>query len=72
MATRIVGISGSMVVALDLRNLSQTGHFLCNYHNEDGMFEILHAEYVTIKHVKSGLHCISIGTKDGKGCDSCK
>ncbi|KAH7969844.1 hypothetical protein HPB52_022365 [Rhipicephalus sanguineus] len=57
----------SIVVALDFRNLSQIGYFLCEHHDEDRVFGIFHAEYITFKHVKNALHPIRVGPKDGKG-----
>ncbi|KAH7983790.1 hypothetical protein HPB52_014359 [Rhipicephalus sanguineus] len=42
------------------------------HHDEDRLFEILHAEYIVIKHVKDALNAIRVGPKDGRGCDSRK
>ncbi|KAH7932013.1 hypothetical protein HPB52_025017 [Rhipicephalus sanguineus] len=72
LAARVVGIGGSMVVTPDFGNLSQIGCFFCEHHDEDRVFEIFHAEYITMKHVKNALHPIRVGPKDGKGCDSRK
>ncbi|KAH7935336.1 hypothetical protein HPB52_006416 [Rhipicephalus sanguineus] len=72
LAARVVVIGGRMGVTPHLRNLSQIGYFLCEHHDEDRIFEILHAEYIVIKHVKDALNAIRVGPKDGKGCDSRK
>ncbi|KAH7939609.1 hypothetical protein HPB52_014919 [Rhipicephalus sanguineus] len=72
LAARVVVIGGRMRVTPHLRNLSQMGYFMCEHHDEDRILEILHAEYIVIKHVKNALHAISVGPKDGKGCDSRK
>ncbi|KAH7951025.1 hypothetical protein HPB52_004408 [Rhipicephalus sanguineus] len=67
LAARVVIIGGSMVVTPDFGNLSQIGCFLCEHHDEDRVFEIFHAEYITMKHVKNALLPIRVGLKDGKG-----
>ncbi|KAH7948229.1 hypothetical protein HPB52_019598 [Rhipicephalus sanguineus] len=67
---RVVVIGGRIGVTPHLRNLSQIGYFLCEHHDEDRILEILHTEYILIKHVKNALHAIRVGPKDGKGCDS--
>ncbi|KAH7944473.1 hypothetical protein HPB52_019956 [Rhipicephalus sanguineus] len=72
LAARVVVTGGRMGVTPHLRNLSQIGYFMCEHHDEDRILEILHAEYIVIKHVKNALHAIRVGPKDGKGCDSRK
>ncbi|KAH7962143.1 hypothetical protein HPB52_014645 [Rhipicephalus sanguineus] len=72
LAARVVVIGGRMGVTPHLRNFSQIGYFLCEHHDEDRIFEILHAEYIVIKHLKDALNAIRVGPKDGKGCDSRK
>ncbi|KAH7968857.1 hypothetical protein HPB52_011954 [Rhipicephalus sanguineus] len=64
---RVVVIGGRIGVTPHLRNLSQIGYFLCEHHDEDRILEILHAEYIFIKHVKNALHAMRVGPKDGKG-----
>ncbi|KAH7939337.1 hypothetical protein HPB52_011168 [Rhipicephalus sanguineus] len=66
LAARVVVIGGRMGVTPHLRNLSQIGYFMCEHHDEDRILEILHAEYIVIKHVKNALHAIRVGPKDGK------
>ncbi|KAH7981608.1 hypothetical protein HPB52_000212 [Rhipicephalus sanguineus] len=63
---------GSRVVTPDSRNLSQTGHFLCDYHDEDRVLEISHADYFAIKYAKNALRPLNGGSKDGKRCNRCK
>ncbi|KAH7957780.1 hypothetical protein HPB52_022662 [Rhipicephalus sanguineus] len=67
LAAHVVVIGGRMGVTPHLRNFSQIGYFLCEHHDEDRIFEILHAEYIVIKHVKDALNAIRVGPKDGKG-----
>ncbi|KAH7943818.1 hypothetical protein HPB52_011836 [Rhipicephalus sanguineus] len=67
LAARVVVTGGRMGVTPHLRNLSQIGYFMCEHHDEDRILEILHAEYIVIKHVKNALHAIRVGPKDGKG-----
>ncbi|KAH7935032.1 hypothetical protein HPB52_003187 [Rhipicephalus sanguineus] len=61
-----------MVVAPDLRNLSRSGRFFGDYHDQDRVLEIFHDEYFALKYVKNTLRTISVGPKNGKGCDSRK
>ncbi|KAH7940360.1 hypothetical protein HPB52_023547 [Rhipicephalus sanguineus] len=70
LAMRVVVIGGSMVVTPDLRDFSQTGYFLCDHHDEDRVFEILHAKYITIKHVNDTLHPIKSVPRTGRGATS--
>ncbi|KAH7963247.1 hypothetical protein HPB52_020256 [Rhipicephalus sanguineus] len=67
LAAHVVIIGDRMGVTPHLRNLSQIGYFMCEHHDEDSILEILHAEYIVIKHVKNDLHAIRVGLKDGKG-----
>ncbi|KAL3183908.1 hypothetical protein MRX96_056436 [Rhipicephalus microplus] len=65
----VVSTSVSMVTPC-LNNLSQTSHLLGDHHDKHRVFVILHAKHVSLTHVKNILLLISIGSGDGKGCDS--
>ncbi|KAH8018282.1 hypothetical protein HPB51_001306 [Rhipicephalus microplus] len=65
-------VGGSVLVTLELRNLSQTGHILGDYHDQECILEILQAEHITLKYVKTMLHLLSICSKVGKLCHSRK
>ncbi|KAH7969960.1 hypothetical protein HPB52_023093 [Rhipicephalus sanguineus] len=74
LTARVVVIGGRIGVTPHLRNLSQISYFICEHHDEDRILDILHAEYIVVKHVKNALHAIRVGPKEGKGnsCDVCR
>ncbi|KAL3193563.1 hypothetical protein MRX96_016913 [Rhipicephalus microplus] len=58
------------IVTPYLNNSSQTSNLLGNHHEGHRVFVILHAEHVSLRHLKNTLRLISIGSEDGNGCDS--
>ncbi|KAH7957890.1 hypothetical protein HPB51_028126 [Rhipicephalus microplus] len=65
----VVSASVSMVTSY-LNNSSQTSHLLGDYDDRHCVFVILHAQHISLTHVKNTRHLISIGSRGSKGCDS--
>ncbi|KAH8023363.1 hypothetical protein HPB51_013201 [Rhipicephalus microplus] len=69
MCVDVVSASVSMVTSY-LNNSSQTSHLLGDDNDRHRDFVILHAQHVSLTHVKNTLRLISAGSRDSKGCDS--